>query len=155
MPTGHTDFDNRERKMKITTIYATKILGYITARGNALTTAGEIVENIGISYQYCLKIMWEMKNAGILVSEQGRNGGYKLRPECEEVSLYEIVRLFERRAAENERAGNDPFSRFMKQLYEKEAEDLKKFTIRDIFIDGDAVEGAGAQPGNAERYSMK
>ena len=44
------DRDEGAEKMKITTIYAAKILGYITQR-DRLVTAGEIVEHVGISYQ--------------------------------------------------------------------------------------------------------
>ena len=124
--------------MKITTIYAAKILGYITQNGNSLTTAGEIVENVGISYQYCLKVMNEMKHAGILVSEQGCKGGYRLKTKPEDVSLYDILDLFEySRSAEKEKERdgleNDPFNRFMKHIHEKEAEDLRHFTIRDVY----------------------
>ena len=121
--------------MKLTTIYAAKILGYITSRRNALTTAGEIVEHVGISYQYCLKIMGQLKNAGLLVSEQGRNGGYQLRHGSEDVSLYDVLHLFEYHSEENgdKNIDDDPFSRFMEQLYKKEAEDLKRRTIRELY----------------------
>ena len=78
--------------MKITTIYAAKILGYITQR-DRLVTAGEIVEHVGISYQYALKIMNEMKRAGLLESEQGCRGGYRLGNEKEDVSAYDVVAL--------------------------------------------------------------
>lgn len=124
--------------MKITTIYAAKILGYITQNGNSLTTAGEIVENVGISYQYCLKVMNEMKRAGILVSEQGCKGGYRLKATQEDVSLYDVLELFEYnrsadREKEREELAKDPFNQFMKHIHEKEAEDLRHFTIRDVY----------------------
>ncbi|MBC5649016.1 RrF2 family transcriptional regulator [Christensenella tenuis] len=122
--------------MKITTIYAARILGYITMKGNALTTAGEIVENVDISYQYCLKVMNEMKRAGILVSEQGCKGGYRMKKRPEDVSVYEILDLFEyNHSNENDREElkRDPFSRFMKQIYEEAAKNLKRFTIADVY----------------------
>lgn len=142
--------------MKITTIYAAKILGYITSRRNALTTAGEIVENIGISYQYCLKIMGEMKNAGILVSEQGRNGGYQLKPGSEDVSLYDVLRLFEYRSEENndKYAEDDPFSRFMKKIYERQIADLKRFTIRDIYAGENAEKASSTAVKKKEHVSI-
>lgn len=141
--------------MKLTTIYAAKILGYITSRKNALTTAGEIVEHVGISYQYCLKIMGEMKNAGILVSEQGRNGGYQLRPGAEDVSLYEVLHLFEYRPEETDQnSDDDPFRCFMKQLYEKEAEDLKRRTIRDLYAGMNTEETNNDKAGKKERISV-
>lgn len=122
--------------MKITTIYAARILGYITMKGNTLTTAGEIVENVDISYQYCLKVMNEMKRAGILVSEQGCKGGYRMKKRPEDVSIYEILNLFEYNHSNGngrEELESDPFNRFMKQIYEEAAKNLKQFTIMDIY----------------------
>ena len=120
--------------MKITTIYAAKILGYITQR-DRLVTAGEIVEHVGISYQYALKIMNEMKRAGLLESEQGCRGGYRLGNEKEDVSAYDVVALFEYRSGERdkERPMDDPFSRFMEDRRQKEAEALQAMPIREIY----------------------
>ena len=65
-------------KIKITTVYAAQILGHMLLKGNKLTTASKIVEKTGITYQYCIKVMNEMKRAGLLESEQGCKGGYRL-----------------------------------------------------------------------------
>lgn len=67
--------------MKVTTIYAAQILGYLTAKEEPLATAKEIVAQVGVTYQYCMKILNEMRHAGLaglLVSEQGCRGGFRL-----------------------------------------------------------------------------
>ena len=82
-----------------------------------------------------LKIMNEMKRAGLLQSEQGCRGGYRLGNEKEDVSAYDVVALFEYRSGERdkERPMDDPFSRFMEDRRQKEAEALKAMPIREIY----------------------
>ena len=122
--------------MKVTTIYAAQILGYLTAKEEPLATAKEIVAQVGVTYQYCMKILNEMRHAGLLVSEQGCRGGFRLGKAAEKISLYDVVSLFERDYAKlhgRDFLPDDSFSRVMDYILEIEAEKMKHLTIREIY----------------------
>lgn len=91
-----------------------------------------------------------------MVSEQGRNGGYQLKPGSEDVSLYDVLRLFEYRSEENndKYAEDDPFSRFMKKIYERQIADLKRFTIRDIYAGENAEKASSTAVKKKEHVSI-
>ncbi|MCD6205327.1 MAG: Rrf2 family transcriptional regulator [Candidatus Marinimicrobia bacterium] len=55
---------------------------------------GVIAEEEKIPKKFLETILRELKNAGILTSVKGRNGGYYLSRDPEEVNLATIIRLF-------------------------------------------------------------
>lgn len=124
-------------KIKITTIYAAQILGYMLSKENGLTTANEIVEKTEISYQYCMKIMNEMKRAGLLESEQGRNGGYRLKKSAESITVYDVMKIFEAEniciMEEKKLLNSDPFKIYMEEFFAGEMKHLKKAPLIEIY----------------------
>ena len=77
------------------TDYAIRILCYLHEHGNHLSTAASLSEKLGISYLYFMKVTGYLKQAGLLKSVQGCNGGYQLAKRAEDISLYDVVRVIE------------------------------------------------------------
>lgn len=57
--------------------------------------ASEIAKNENIPHKFLEAILLNLKNAGILRSKRGRNGGYFLKMQAEEISLIKVMRLFD------------------------------------------------------------
>ena len=77
------------------TDYAIRILCYLHEHNNQLSTAADLSEKLGISYLYFMKVTGYLKQAGLLKSVQGCNGGYQLAKRAEQISLYDVVRVIE------------------------------------------------------------
>jgi Rrf2 family protein len=63
--------------------------------GNGTLLINEIAETEKIPKRFLETILLELKNNGILSSKLGKKGGYYLIRKPEDVSVLEIVRLFE------------------------------------------------------------
>lgn len=82
-------------QLQITTDYAIRIIGYLAQHRNQLMNANEMAEQLGITYQYFFKVAMRLKEAGLIESEQGRHGGYRLAKEAGDITLYDIVETME------------------------------------------------------------
>ena len=82
-------------QLNITTDYAIRIVIYL-ATTNQLTVAKEISDNMVIPQNYVIKIMKKLKDAGIVETYNGVNGGYKLRKSADEISLLDIIKIMEK-----------------------------------------------------------
>lgn len=124
-------------RIRVTTIYAAQILGYMATTENRLVTVKELVAQIGITYQYCLKVMNELKKAGLLESEQGCKGGFYLKTEPESITVDDVMEVFEESAPgyveKKEAVKKDPFKMYMDKLYLQEKERMKHTALVDIY----------------------
>lgn len=57
--------------------------------------ACRIAEQQGIPQTFLVQIMHELKRAGLVNSTRGANGGYRLQSRPDQVSLVEVVEVFE------------------------------------------------------------
>lgn len=57
--------------------------------------AAEIAEGENIPHKFLEAILLDLKNAGLLRSKRGRNGGYFLKESPENISLAKVMRLFD------------------------------------------------------------
>lgn len=57
--------------------------------------AAEIAEGENIPHKFLEAILLDLKNAGLLRSKRGRNGGYFLKEAPENISLAKVMRLFD------------------------------------------------------------
>lgn len=74
-----------------TTEYAFRIL-ILMANGNKeLYRAEEIFGELKIPYRYLRKQLTNLSKTGLIVSVQGKNGGYLISKSIEEISLLDIV----------------------------------------------------------------
>lgn len=87
--------------LNITTDYAIRIMMYLANDYDPDplfapdgTCSGKVIaEKMNIPYNYFLKIVPRLKDAGYLVSFQGRRGGYVLTMPPEDISLFDIIHV--------------------------------------------------------------
>ena len=79
--------------------YGLRILAQIAADGgdNSPVSGKEVAQKQDISIAYIEQILIPMRNAGLVRTVRGRNGGYILDRPAHEISLLEIIELFEGR----------------------------------------------------------
>ena len=77
--------------------YGLRILAQIAADGGDKTPVSgkEVARKQDISIAYIEQIMIPLRNAGIVRTVRGRNGGYLLDRPAKDISLLEIIELFE------------------------------------------------------------
>lgn len=77
--------------------YAINALLYVARHRNEErpVLASEIAENENIPHKFLEAILLDLKNAGFLRSKRGRNGGYFLKVQPEEIGLIKVMRLFD------------------------------------------------------------
>lgn len=77
--------------------YAINALLYIARhrQENRPVLASEIAEQENIPHKFLEAILLDLKNASMLKSRRGRNGGYFLNKEPEQINLAAVMRLFD------------------------------------------------------------
>ena len=78
-------------QFQISTDYAIRIIGYMSMKKDELIVAKEMSDNLGITYQYLMKILNTLKKGELIRSIQGRNGGYQLNKDPKKISVYDII----------------------------------------------------------------
>jgi len=82
-------------KIQIQTEHAIRILRYLHVH-RGLQSGVDIAKELGISYAAFFTIAARLRKAGLLVSTQGPNGGYRLRKPATEISFYEVFLCMEK-----------------------------------------------------------
>ena len=80
------------------TDYAIRILHYIHNHTNYrddIPKAQMISKAVGITYPYFIKISNQLRSKGLLISAQGRNGGYQIARPAHKINLYDVVLAME------------------------------------------------------------
>lgn len=76
--------------------YALRALIELTAQpGPALLQRHDIAERQNIPIEFLEQILLTLKNAGLLASKRGVNGGYSLLKSPEEITLGQVIRLLD------------------------------------------------------------
>lgn len=71
----------------------------LAAEPERLFTSDEIARDFGISRHHLVKIIQTLANAGIVQTQRGAGGGFRLVQDPEHLRLGEIVRVLEARSA--------------------------------------------------------
>lgn len=87
-------------QLRITTDYAIRSLLYLAQESSCVNCA-QISDATQIPRGYLQKLLMDLKNAGIVETYQGGNGGYALSRPPEQISLAEIMEVFERSSRVN------------------------------------------------------
>ena len=78
-----------------TSQYAIRILAYmVNKKDEELVNATELADTLIISYKFLTKIMTDLVKANFVISVRGREGGYKLKKDPDEVTVNDILELF-------------------------------------------------------------
>ncbi|MEG2882407.1 MAG: Rrf2 family transcriptional regulator [Christensenella sp.] len=78
-------------KFQAATGHAIRILGCLGRHNGRIATATDMAQELGITYLYFMKISARLKQSGLVVSEQGCNGGYRLARPIDEITIYDAV----------------------------------------------------------------
>ncbi len=88
--------------MLVTTLegYALKALIYLAEKKSRRATIKEISRKNNVSFSYILRICSILRNNGILDSIRGRKGGYILKRDPSDISLYEVIKTVRKNTVE-------------------------------------------------------
>ena len=76
--------------------YALMAVLHIAERdGQGASRIAEVSREEGLPRKFLESILTELKNAGILISRRGKNGGYQLARPAGQITIGEIVRLMD------------------------------------------------------------
>ncbi len=123
--------------IKATTVYAVRLLGFMM-RQPGITTVSELVRGVGITRQYCMKILNELRHAGLVVSAQGCKGGFRLAAKDGVITLYDVVALFEPEKQSEKgwkAAEGDRFHSHLLRIWNENVCRLKGLKLKDIYAD--------------------
>lgn len=94
------------------TDYAVRVVVLLASEGR-LIPSSEISRRMGIPFDYLRAVVAPLREAGIVASEMGSLGGYRLAARPEDVSLLDIIKLTEGTAKINRCLEHDRYcSRF-------------------------------------------
>ncbi len=62
-------------------------------------TTGEIAEEFEISRNHLTKVVRDLANIGLVITQRGSGGGFRLARPAQSITLGEVVRVFESRQA--------------------------------------------------------
>jgi Rrf2 family protein len=74
-----------------TTEYAFRILSFMAMDESRLYSVDEIFNKLQIPYRYLRKLMTNLTKSELIISVQGKSGGYRISRKIEDVKLLEIV----------------------------------------------------------------
>jgi Rrf2 family protein len=78
------------------TAKAVDIAVFITSRSAVEpVTTSEIASGLGLSSSYTESILKELREAGLILAHRGPGGGYQIRGNPEDISLWDVVKHFE------------------------------------------------------------
>ena len=79
-------------KFQKATDYAIRVLSYLHSHNSRddLLTAQMISEAVGMTYPFFLKIANQLKHQGLIITAQGRYGGYRLARRGNKISVYDV-----------------------------------------------------------------
>lgn len=77
------------------TDYAMRILAGLCQAGEAPATAADLAAATGVSEEYVAKVIATLKRRGWVISQRGAAGGHSLVARAKDITLLQIVELFE------------------------------------------------------------
>jgi len=77
-------------RLQASTDYAIRILQHLHNNRGDVQTATNIADATGVGRPYVMKLVTQLKNAELLSTVHGRNGGYMLGKPANEISLYDV-----------------------------------------------------------------
>jgi Rrf2 family cysteine metabolism transcriptional repressor len=114
--------------------YGLRILAQIAADGGdqSPVSGKEVARKQGISIAYIEQILIPMRNAGLVRTVRGRNGGYILDRAANEISLLEIIELFEGRLELVSDKDQSSASTIWNRLTESFRKETSAITVADL-----------------------
>jgi Rrf2 family transcriptional regulator, nitric oxide-sensitive transcriptional repressor len=98
-------------KLTLQTDYALRVLMYVAAKGEALSTIGEIADAFEISQAHLMKVVHRLGQLGYLSTVRGKGGGMRLGKPAETIVIGAVVRSTEEDLAVLGCLGQESFCR--------------------------------------------
>ena len=74
--------------------YGLILISYIYKK-NALVKLSNLIKETGLPQRFLARIAAELVKNGLLISREGKNGGYLVSPKIKNISLYDYLSIFE------------------------------------------------------------
>ncbi len=82
--------------MSTTSQYAVRALALLSREGAGGTLLGrEMAEASGIPANYLSKVLWQLRNAGLVSATRGARGGYRLEKPPDQIRLIDVAEVFD------------------------------------------------------------
>jgi Rrf2 family protein len=78
-----------------TTSYSLKVLSFMAEYEKDTISASHLNKNLGIPYSYLRQLLFTLAEKGFIRSEKGRNGGFRLTRNSDDIYLIEIIEAIE------------------------------------------------------------
>ncbi len=85
-----------------TTEYAIRVLSFMAQDETKMYTSKDIFNHLQIPFRYLRRQMTNLVKSGLIVSTQGKDGGYKISKKLNEISLLDIVNSIDSSQLEEE-----------------------------------------------------
>ena len=117
-----------------TTEYALRIMNFMAMDEKKLYSARDIYKNLRIPFRYLRKQLTILSKSGLIISVQGKNGGYRIAKNLSEISLLDITNV-----AGDNKINNECFFGFTSCAFEKKCAMHEKWAavsncINDVLI---------------------
>ncbi len=87
---------NDRTMLSTTSQYALRALVRLAAEpGGAVVLGRDLAKECDIPANYLSKLLWQLRNAGLVSTARGSGGGYKLERPAGEIRLMDVVEVFE------------------------------------------------------------
>ncbi len=133
-------------QLNLTTDYALRCLIVLNGQDKGVSSK-DISHQIGIEREFTLKILRQLRDAGLVKAMRGKIGGYKLAKPLKEVILFDVLGVMEESmyinrclepdhyCSRNGVEKNCPAHAFYKSFQAKLEDLLKGITLQDILDD--------------------
>lgn len=118
------------------------------AADEGLVHAEKIAADQDIPRRFCDNILLHLRRSGLLVSQRGPEGGYRLARPAEQISLADVIRVTEgvEPPAANFTGAAAPLTEIWERLYDHENALLSEITLADV-VASTRADQAGADGG--------
>lgn len=102
-------------KLSVKVDYACRVLVHLARirTSGVLAHIEEMAEAEAVPANYLVQILGELREGGLITSRRGKQGGYALARDPEDISLYDIVTLIEGDVLEVARPGHGASARWV------------------------------------------
>lgn len=78
-------------RLSKTSEYAIRILSFMAKNEEDLFSAKYLIEKLKISDKYLRSLMTKLSKAGLIISKQGKNGGYYFARKADKIFISQII----------------------------------------------------------------
>lgn len=136
-------------RLPLKTEYACQVLAQLarTFSENGVRQVEDLAAAEGLSPNYSVQILTTLRQAGLVISRRGKNGGYLLARHPDEITLAEIATAMEGGHLVESSPGNDGMSAAMVQaawvrVNDAMIETCREITLSELVAKPNADEGA-------------